>query len=97
MLCLTRKKLFTLFTWTAVVHVTLPGSSRMNGTRVVLEPELQEVAAEWGPLHRLEVAAKFERWARQLRVSARITLRDRSLPKRKPVLRRLAPRKAVLN
>lgn len=69
----------------------------MNRRKVLLEPELEEIAAPWGPLHRLEVAAKFERWARQLRISARITLRDRSLPKPKPVLRRIAPRKAALN
>jgi hypothetical protein len=66
-------------------------------TRVTLEPELEQIAALWGPLHRLEMAAKLERWARQLRVSARITLRDRARTSPKPVLRPLPARKAALN
>ena len=71
--------------------------ARMGNKRVRLEPELEEIAAEWGPVHSLEVAAKWSRWAHQLRIKARIILRDRSWPKPKPSLRRVAPRKAVLN
>lgn len=40
--------------------------------RVVLEPELERMAGAFTWRERLFLAAKFERWARQLRVSARI-------------------------
>jgi hypothetical protein len=65
--------------------------------RVGLEPELEEIAGEWGPLYRLEMADKMERWIRQLRISARITLRDRFWRTPRPVLKRLPLRKARLN
>ena len=65
--------------------------------RVKLEPELEEIAAFWGPVHDLAMAAKFERWVRQLRMRAKITLSDRNRSKRKPELRFVAPRKAALN
>lgn len=65
--------------------------------RVKLEPELEQMAADWGPIYRLEVADKMERWVRQLRVSARITLKDRFWKKPKSVLKRVPLRKALLN
>ena len=76
---------------------TLPGSFAPMKSRVTLEPELEEFAGEWGPLHCLEVAEKWVRWGRQLRMKARITLRDRSWPTPKPALRNVPPRKLVLN
>ena len=66
-------------------------------SRVRLEPELEEMAADWGPLHRIEMAAKFKRWSRQLRISAAITLKDRSWPKPTPAMPRVAHRLAALN
>ena len=66
-------------------------------TRVTLEPELQEIAALWPPAQRLEAAEKMHRWARQLKISALIMLKDsRPKPRRRgvPVL---PPRKALLN
>ena len=47
---------------------------------VILEPELEEEAALLTPSQRVDLAGKFERWARQLRVSAYI-LRRRHAPK----------------
>jgi hypothetical protein len=35
-----------------------------------LEPELEEMAALWTPTVRLQMAAKFEAWARQLKGDA---------------------------
>lgn len=69
----------------------------MQRPRVTLEPELEAMAASWGPIHRLEMADKMERWIRQLRVSARITLRDRSRKIPKPSLKVVPHRKLVLN
>lgn len=69
-----------------------------NGTsRVRLEPELEEFAGNWGPLHCLEVADRWERWVRQLRMKARIILKDRSGPKPKASLRSVPPRKLAWN
>lgn len=65
--------------------------------RVKLEPELEEFAGDWGPLHCLEVAAVWERWAKQLRMKATIRLRDQSWPKPKPALRRVSHRRLLLN
>jgi hypothetical protein len=69
----------------------------MHKNRVRLEPELERMAAQWGPLYRLEMADKMERWIRQLRVSARITLKDRFWKKPKSVLKPLPRRKLLLN
>jgi hypothetical protein len=63
---------------------------------VTLEPELEEEASLMTPAQRLALARKFERWARQLRVSAFILDRVYS-PKPRPSLRALTRRKLVLN
>ena len=44
--------------------------------RVTLEPELECEVALFTPSQRIELARKFERWARQLKVSAFILRRD---------------------
>jgi hypothetical protein len=41
-------------------------------TRVVLEPTLESKVYDWTACQRRELACTFERWARQLRVSAKI-------------------------
>jgi hypothetical protein len=64
--------------------------------RVTLEPELELEAGWFTPSQRLELARKFERWARQLRVSAFILGRDAE-PKRPVALKVLPRRKLVLN
>jgi hypothetical protein len=63
---------------------------------VTLEPELEEEASLMTPAQRLALARKFERWSRQLRVSAFIL--DRAYaPKPRPFLRVLMKQKLVLN
>lgn len=47
--------------------------------RVRLEPELEDRAAAWSPEKREAVAAKLERWVRQLRISAAILKVDRKV------------------
>ncbi|HUC84239.1 MAG TPA: hypothetical protein VL970_03525 [Candidatus Acidoferrales bacterium] len=64
--------------------------------RVALEPELEEIACLWPPAKRFEMARKFRRWARQLRISGMILFRD-AHPGARPALRLLALRKARLN
>lgn len=64
--------------------------------RISLEPELEEVAAFWPAAKRFEMARKFARWARQLRVTAFILFQD-SHPASKPSLPAVALRKARLN
>lgn len=64
--------------------------------RVRLEPVLEKRAAEWSPSKRRMVAAKLERWARQLRISAKIIEKDQSPPPPRPQLG-LHPKKAALN
>jgi len=66
--------------------------------RVKLEPELEEMAMLWPAARRLEAARKLERWARQLRISAKIMISD-ALPKGKkpPCLPRVPRRKLALN
>ena len=64
--------------------------------RVRLEPELEEIAAFWSASKRLEMARKFKRWARQLRVSGVILFRDSHQVSR-PALPFVGPRKARLN
>ena len=61
-----------------------------------MEPELEREVALYTPAQRLELARKFERWARELRVSAFI-LRREAEPKGRAVLRALPPWKLVLN
>lgn len=64
--------------------------------RVTLEPELECEVGLFTPPQRLELARKFERWARQLRVSAFILGRAEE-PKRPAVLKVLSRRKLALN
>jgi len=64
--------------------------------RVRLEPELEREVALFNPAQRVELARKFERWARQLRVSAFI-LRRAAEPRRPAVLKVLPLRKLALN
>jgi hypothetical protein len=67
-------------------------------SRVVLEPELEAMAALWPPAKRLEMARIFSRWARQLRVSSFIMTTDargRVFPR--PSLPKIPRRKMVLN
>jgi len=65
--------------------------------RVTLEPQLEERAALWSPAKRVRMARIFERWARQLRVSARIIACDAE-PRRHPQeLQHLPRRKLELN
>jgi hypothetical protein len=64
--------------------------------RVTLEPELEQVVALYTPGQRMELAWKFERWARQLRVSAFILRRMRG-PLKQGVLKALSRRRLALN
>jgi len=64
--------------------------------RVTLEPELECEVMLFTPAQRVELARKFERWARQLRVSAFILGRDAE-PKRPVALKVLPQRKLALN
>jgi hypothetical protein len=48
--------------------------------RVALEPELEEVAAMWSAAKRFEMARKFLRWSRHLRISAFILFHDSHRP-----------------
>jgi len=73
-----------------------PKTKTKKARRVALEPELEEIAAFWSAAKRFEMARKFRRWARQLRVSAFILFHD-SHPASPPSLRFVAPRKARLN
>jgi hypothetical protein len=66
--------------------------------RVVLEPELEQMAALWTPAKRLEMAVIFARWSRQLKISSFILTSDargRVFPR--PSVPRLARRKAQWN
>ena len=64
---------------------------------VTLEPELEEMASLWPAAKRFEMAQKFRRWARQLKVSALIMSRASSPGKQPPSMPRVALRKAALN
>lgn len=68
----------------------------LKSRRVKLEPELEAIAAFWPAAKRLEMARKFTRWARQLRISGLILFSDSHRVSR-PVLRFVGPRKARLN
>ena len=72
----------------------LPKKSKPR--RVALEPELEEIAAFWPAAKRFEMARKFHRWARQLKVSAFMLFHD-SHPASRPSLPVVALRKARLN
>jgi len=73
-----------------------PKTWTRKSCRVSLEPELEEIAAFWPAAKRFEMARKFRRWARQLRVSGFILFHD-SHPASRPSLRFVALRKARLN
>lgn len=64
--------------------------------RVELEPELEEIAALWSAAKRFEMARKFGRWARQLKVSGFILFHD-SHRFSQPRLQYVGLRKARLN
>jgi hypothetical protein len=66
------------------------------GKRIVLEPELEEIANSLNAAQRRALASKLERWAKELRVSAFILERD-AAPRPRPALKRLAPRRLLLN
>jgi len=65
--------------------------------RVTMEPDLERMAAGWAPSVRLEMAARFRRWARQLRLSAVIALADQRPPGRPRKLRPLPAARLVRN
>ncbi len=65
--------------------------------RITLEPALEQEAALWTPEKDLEMAKMFERWARQLRVRAKIVFLDRRSPQRRSTLKFLRGPKAALN
>lgn len=73
-----------------------PKAKAPKARRVKLEPELEEIAAFWSASKRFEMARKFRRWARQLRVSGFILFHD-SHPVSPPALRFVGLRKAGLN
>ena len=77
----------------------IPGMKTDKGpARVKLEPELEEIAAMWPAAKRFEMARKFGRWSRQLRVSAKIMSADaRGGNIRRRALKYVSPRKAALN
>lgn len=64
--------------------------------RVRLEPELEAIAGELDAHGRKRVAKKFKRWAHQLEVSAVILISD-AAPRPRRALRRLSPRRLLLN
>jgi len=64
---------------------------------VTLEPELEEMAALWPAAKRFEMAEKFRRWARQLKVSGLIMSRASSRGPQPASMPHVAPRKAALN
>ena len=66
-----------------------------NRPRVTLEPALEEQVALMGPGQRLALARVYARWARQLRVSAKILEQPAEL--RKPPLRKLPRSHLVRN
>jgi hypothetical protein len=73
-----------------------PGKPGGRKRRVALEPELEEIACLWPPAKRFEMARKFRRWARQLRISGLILFHD-SHPSPRPALPYLSIRKSRLN
>ena len=77
-------------------HPPSPNPGPAKRIRVALEPELEEIAAFWPPAKRFEMARKFGRWARQLKVSGFILFQD-AHPTGRPALQYVALRKARLN
>jgi hypothetical protein len=94
-------ELFTLFTWTANVQAGDENRFMKNekgAVRVKLEPELEEIAAAWPVAKRFEMARKFGRWSRQLRVSAKIMSADaQGGTNKRRTLKFVGLRKAALN
>jgi len=80
----------------APVGLPVPARKTRRRLRVELEPELEEIAALWPAAKRFEMARKFRRWARQLRVSGFILFHDSHQPA-PPALPFLALRKVRLN
>jgi hypothetical protein len=68
-----------------------------NRKRVTLEPELELFVLAMTPWQRLDLAKKYERWARQLKVSASIMFRDSCPAGPAKKVKFLPPWKAVLN
>ena len=67
---------------------------------VTLEPQLEEETVLMTPLQRRALARKFQRWARQLEVSAFIMLRNQQLasaPKPSPSLKAVPPKVLAKN
>jgi hypothetical protein len=65
-----------------------------KNSRIFMEPALEEIACDWSPAKRREMARTFARWARQLRVTAKAMETQAGAPlKRKG----LTNRKAVWN
>ena len=72
-----------------VLQVALKSDTKRRGRkrpRVELKPELEEIAALWPAAKRFEMARKFRRWARQLRVSGFILFHDSHRCPRRPAL-----------
>ena len=65
--------------------------------RVTLEPELEEEVSLYTWQRRLELARKFERWAKQLRVSAFILRRASSRSTPRPSLKVVSRKRLLLN
>ena len=63
---------------------------------VLLEPELQQMAELWSVSKRLAMARVYARWARQLRVSAKILGKPVTQPQRAE-WKRLRPLRLRLN
>jgi hypothetical protein len=61
-----------------------------------MEPELEAIAGDLNAAQRRGMARKLRRWIRELEITAFILDRD-AAPKPPPVLRRLSPRKLILN
>jgi hypothetical protein len=68
---------------------------KRKSSRVQLELPLEIKVATWSPPRRIALAEKLERWARQLRVSAAILLRDEPKPTKR--LKPIPQEKAALN
>jgi hypothetical protein len=66
--------------------------------RVILEPELEEIAMLWTASRCLRSGKKFIRWGHQLMMKGKIMLIDqREVPNRPVSLKRLPRRMARLN
>ncbi len=72
-------------------------SMKSQRPRVILEPDLQAEVELFSWQARLHLARKLERWAHQLRVSAKIIQRDLPPPPSPPSLKPLCAAKLRLN